>query len=65
MGHSSTRAALFYLHATAEQQRKLADSLGMFIEAEWAAGQDASGTNVARDDQDGTEVIDPWSTDLG
>jgi hypothetical protein len=65
MGHSSTRAALIYLHATAERQRKLADSLGTFIEAERAADQDASGTDVARGDQDGADMIEPWSTDLG
>jgi integrase len=65
MGHSSIRAALIYLHATAERQRKLADSLGTFIEAERAADQDASGTDVARGDQNGTDMIEPWSTDLG
>jgi hypothetical protein len=59
------RAALIYLHATTEQQRKLADSLGMFIEEEWAADQDASGTDVARDDQEGTDITRPRSAGLG
>jgi hypothetical protein len=34
MGHSSTRAALIYLHSTDERQRELADALG-----ELAAGE--------------------------
>ncbi len=65
MGHSSTRAALIYLHATTERQRTLADSLGAFIEEDLAADQDASGTDVARGDQAGADAVDPWSTDLG
>jgi hypothetical protein len=28
MGHSSTRAALIYLHSTDERQREIADALG-------------------------------------
>jgi hypothetical protein len=28
MGHSSTRAALIYLHSTSERQREIADALG-------------------------------------
>jgi len=65
MGHSSTRAALIYLHATAQRQRTLADTLGTFIEAERSAGQAASGTDVAREDQVDGKMADPWSTDLG
>jgi integrase len=34
MGHSSTRAALIYLHSTDERQREIADALG-----DLAAGQ--------------------------
>lgn len=28
MGHSSTRAAMIYLHSTDERQREIADALG-------------------------------------
>ncbi|MGO9298703.1 MAG: tyrosine-type recombinase/integrase [Streptosporangiaceae bacterium] len=54
MGHSSTRAALIYLHATSERHRKLADAVGNAARRELrdtvrqtrhAAG---SGTDVAR-----------------
>ena len=31
MGHSSTRAAMIYLHSTAERQRALADTLGALV----------------------------------
>ncbi len=65
MGHSSSRAALIYLHATAERQRTLADTLGAFIEAERSANQEASGTDVARGDQDGADITKPKSADLG
>jgi hypothetical protein len=34
MGHSSTRAAMIYLHSTDERQRQIADALG-----ELAAGE--------------------------
>ena len=34
MGHSSTRAALIYLHSTDERQRKLADAVGKQARAE-------------------------------
>ena len=46
MGHSSTRAALIYLHATDERQRTIADALG-----DLAAGElkrNRSGTQRAR-----------------
>jgi hypothetical protein len=64
-GHSSTRAALIYLHATAERQRTLADTLGTFIEAERPAKQDVSGTGVARGGQADAEMTDARPTDLG
>jgi integrase len=31
MGHSSTRAAMIYLHSTNERQRALADTLGALV----------------------------------
>jgi hypothetical protein len=65
MGHSSTRAALIYLHATAERQRTLADTLGTIIEADRAANQDASGTDVARQRQSSADNKKPKSAGLG
>ena len=68
MGHSSTRAALIYLHATSERQRALADTLGTLIEetkAQQVSDQDSSGTNVARRKQDPAETTKPRSVDLG
>jgi Phage integrase family len=55
MGHSSTRAALIYLHATSQRQRTIADAAGTMT---WAALQESqsrpgdgrSGTDVARSD---------------
>jgi len=54
MGHSSTRAALVYLHSTSDRQRTIADAVGTAAKA--ALGQAktpksdgaASGTKVAR-----------------
>jgi len=34
MGHSSTRAALIYLHSTDERQREIADALGELADGE-------------------------------
>jgi integrase len=34
MGHSSTRAALIYLHSTDERQREIADALGELVAGE-------------------------------
>jgi integrase len=65
MGHSSTRAALIYLHATTERQRALADTLGTLIEAERAPDQDASGTDVARRMQGNADIRKPRPVDLG
>jgi hypothetical protein len=54
MGHSSTRAAMIYLHSTGERQRKIADTLGDLARAELAKGRKprrrsrASGTDLAR-----------------
>jgi hypothetical protein len=54
MGHSSTRAALVYLHSTSERQRTLADAVGELARTALRKGKKpggdakASGTNVAQ-----------------
>jgi len=48
MGHSSTRAALIYLHSSSERQRTLADSIGKAARAALRKADKASGTKVAR-----------------
>ncbi len=52
MGHSSTRAALIYLHSSGERQRTLADAVGDAARAALQKTQQpakASGTDVAHD----------------
>jgi integrase len=54
MGHSTTRAAIVYLHSTDERQRKVADAPGALARAELRDGKKrgmarrASGTDLAR-----------------
>jgi hypothetical protein len=53
MGHDSERAALIYLHSTAERQRALADAVGDAARAELAKSKKGktakpSGTQRAR-----------------
>jgi hypothetical protein len=52
MGHTSTRAALIYLHATSQQQRTLPDAVGTMTRAALGEIDDhphsASGTDLAR-----------------
>ena len=48
MGHSSSRAALIYLHSTDERQRTLADAVASQAQAELAGSR---GTSVARPGQ--------------
>ena len=51
MGHSSTRAALIYLHSSGERQRTLADAVGEAARAALQKTQQpgkSSGTSVAR-----------------
>jgi integrase len=54
MGHSSTKAALVYLHSTSERQRVLAAAVGKLAMAELRkarkadGSREASGTKVAR-----------------
>jgi len=52
MGHSSTRAALIYLHDSDERQRKLAEALGDAALAEFQrrGSSGESGADLARDD---------------
>jgi integrase len=54
MGHSSTRAALIYLHGSIERQRAVADTMGKLAGERLADATDAesSGTDVAQDDGD-------------
>jgi hypothetical protein len=54
MGHDSERAALIYLHSSAERQRNLADAVGDVARAELAKSETrktakSSGTRRARD----------------
>jgi integrase len=57
MGHSSTRAALVYLHSTSDRQRSIADAVGNAAKAALSKpktpatsedGATPSGTKVAR-----------------
>ena len=48
MGHDSTRAALIYLHSSAERQRAIADQVGRNAKAALAKPK-RSGTQRARD----------------
>ena len=53
MGHSSTRAALVYLHATSQRQRTIADAVGAMTRAalreiDEHSSNPASGTDLAR-----------------
>jgi integrase len=50
MGHDSTRAALIYLHSSAERQRTIADRVGKNAKAALRKSK-ASGTQRARDRQ--------------
>ncbi|HEY6274731.1 MAG TPA: site-specific integrase [Streptosporangiaceae bacterium] len=55
MGHSSTRAALIYLHATSQRQRTIADAVGAMTRAALQESQDQAnsgppGADVAHSD---------------
>jgi hypothetical protein len=59
MGHSSTRAALIYLHSSGERQRKLAEAVGKTARAalrKAGEARKASGTEVARDQRDNLDT---------
>jgi integrase len=61
MGHDSERAALIYLHSTAERQRALADAVGATARAELARSKKRntakrSGTRMARNRRSNAET---------
>jgi integrase len=61
MGHDSERAALIYLHSTAERQRALADAVGATAQAELAKSKKRntakrSGTRMARNRRSDAET---------
>jgi hypothetical protein len=49
MGHSSSRAALIYLHSTDDRQRTLAEAVSQRARRDMTA--ESCGTYVARDEQ--------------
>jgi integrase len=67
MGQDSERAALIYLHSSAERQRALADEVGKMAAAKLAKSKAAkpSGTRVARDPFSPGSPSDAASPDLG
>jgi hypothetical protein len=66
MGHDSERAALIYLHSSAERQRTLADEVGRMAAAELAKSKTAkpSGTLTAREPNRPDGPADGKSPDL-
>jgi len=66
MGHDSERAALIYLHSSAERQRTLADEVGRMAAAELAKSKTAepSGTLTAREPNGPDGPSDGKSPDL-
>ena len=66
MGHDSERAALIYLHSSAERQRTLADEVGRMAAAELAKSKRAkpSGTLTAREPNGPDGPADGKSPDL-
>ena len=63
MGHSSTRAAMIYLHSTDERQREIADALGDLPAGELdrkpkrPRGENRSGTPRARRRKNASVII--------
>ena len=51
MGHSSTRAAMIYLHARDEREREIADRLGERVTEELKRNGDENGGPRSADDQ--------------
>ena len=66
MGHDSERAALIYLHSSAERQRTLADEVGRMAAAELAKSKTVkpSGTLTAREPNRPDGPADGKSPDL-
>ncbi|MEU6023552.1 hypothetical protein [Micromonospora sp. NPDC047134] len=52
MGHSTTRAALIYLHKTAGRDRKIADALSQFVEDARGGAPEGTATNGDEDQGD-------------
>jgi hypothetical protein len=48
MGHSSSRAALIYLHSTSDRQRQLAETVAARVQAELSKPDKAETNRVAR-----------------
>ena len=67
MGHDSERAALIYLHSSAERQRTLADEVGRMAAAELTRSKTAqpSGTLTAREPNRPGKRANDNSPDLG
>jgi Phage integrase family len=55
MGHSTTRAAIVYLHSTDERQRKVADALGDLARSELRDGKKRATGRSASDAGSGTQ----------
>jgi len=53
MGHSSSRAALIYLHSTSDRQRQLADTVAVRVQAELSNPDKTATNRVARVWHDG------------
>jgi integrase len=53
MGHSSSRAALIYLHSTSDRQRQLAETVAVQVQAELGKPDKAATNRVARVWHDG------------
>jgi hypothetical protein len=61
MGHGSSRAALIYLHSSAERQRTLVNAVGDTVRAELAKSKKrttakSSGTQMARNRRPSAEA---------
>ena len=48
MGHSSSRAALIYLHSTSDRQRQLADTVAVRVQSELSNPDKTGANGVAR-----------------
>ncbi len=65
MGHSSTRAALIYLHTTTDRQRAVADALNAVAQAALRQRGSAIGTELARHKRGRTKTLRRGTGDLG
>jgi len=60
MGHSTTRAALIYLHTTSERQRRIADGLGELARAELAKARKSRRKGKASGTAPGDVICTSW-----